>query len=1299
MIGGAVVGFFNPALGVALGASIGGAIGGLLDPPKGPNVIGPRLDDLSIQTSTYGAAIGRAYGTVSVVGNIFWLEGDQLKETTTTEEQGGKGGGGQQVTTYSYSATFAVGLLQVTDPTQTVALRRLWIGTDLVYDAGSDNLESIIASNSQTTGFTFYNGADDQLPNPRMQADKGAANVSAYPGLCYIVFEDLALEKYGNTLQLAQVEAELVVGSVVVDSDLIHTATEITFETGMGASLINPVFLPNGIVYSTIPYNSYTQRLLEWKRTTIVFGESQSTVDVASFSGINLTPYGWAPSPNWVNMNQCDSDIMAGVQLGTWGDAVRILWLYPSGDFLSSTTYTTAEFPSDSYIGAHEGNSTYFANPNTASKIRRAWVGIDDSLITTAANYRIISLGLSENFLFATNHTGAGTTVTVYRFNKSDLSLDATYSAACGDWKAHIHVVSDDHFYTFTNRHVFEWTGGVMVADLGGEWAPRDDYIFPFWFRVFNGSPQFGAYCRFDTDSYPYTFGISHALVDNASASLRDIVTAECGLAGIEPADLDLTDLTDSDVRGYRISNAGAIRAALEPLQAAFPFDVAQSGYSIRFVSRGGASVATIPEEDLGAAAPGDNAQVLLPVAREMDSQIARRVNVKYLDPDREYDLGEQFAERPGTASVGERTVELALVLTGTEAAQIADILLSKEWVERREFGPFFLPPTWRHLEPADVVAVEHRGQSYTLRLTRVEYLPDGRLQCQAKQTAAACYTSTATGEDPIFVGQSLVPLKGSTTGYLLDIPRIRAEQDVPGMSFALLGRASGWPGAALLRSDDSGNTWPVVGAMNNRARVFEAGAALSAHHGYSPDYSSALTVTPVTPDAELYSVTEEQFYSESNLAAYGADGRWEIVSFKTAVDNTGTFTLRDFLRGLYGSEWASGLHETGDLLIMLDTATVGFFGLPINALGSPRLYKAVTQGATIDSATSVTDTYDGNNIKPLSLVDLNGHRNPTTLDWAIKPTRRTRWPVELFSGQTVPLGESIESYSLDIYDSGYATLKRTLTSSNGEFAYTAAQQIADHGSEPSTLYVDVFQGSSVIGRGYPLRASIYRYLPLDPYSSFNVLLMRMDSSGFPDVMGNTITNNGSVSLVADTGAYGGQCASFLGSNWLRAPDNSSFTIAGDFIIEARIYLPSVSSGQCVCAHWKSGGATQCAFNFGVEAGGKLFFGYGIGGSNVQINGTSATVPTNQFVNIACWRNGTEVRFAVGTTVDSTVGTVSGALNNCPDGFSVGVSGGDSSPVYYFGNNAKIDQLRFTNGSCRGFSTTYTPPAGAYPDP
>ena len=87
---------------------------------------------MSVQTSTYGAVIPRVYGTITVSGNVIWLENNAIKETVTKKKSGGKGGGSKTTTrTYTYSATFAVGLCKG----PTVGVRRIWIGPELIYDA------------------------------------------------------------------------------------------------------------------------------------------------------------------------------------------------------------------------------------------------------------------------------------------------------------------------------------------------------------------------------------------------------------------------------------------------------------------------------------------------------------------------------------------------------------------------------------------------------------------------------------------------------------------------------------------------------------------------------------------------------------------------------------------------------------------------------------------------------------------------------------------------------------------------------------------------------------------------------------------------------------------------------------------------------------------------------------------------------------------------------------------------------------------------------------------------------------
>jgi len=57
-----------------------------------------------------------------------------------------------------------------------------------------------------------------------------------------------------------------------------------------------------------------------------------------------------------------------------------------------------------------------------------------------------------------------------------------------------------------------------------------------------------------------------------------------------------------------------------------------------------------------------------------------------------------------------------------------------------------------------------------------------------------------------------------------------------------------------------------------------------------------------------------------------------------------------------------------------------------------------------------------------------------------------------------------------------YTTLKRTFFSLTSETTpYTSAEQVADFGSNQSTLYVKVYQISATVGRGYPLTTSITR--------------------------------------------------------------------------------------------------------------------------------------------------------------------------------------------------------------------------------
>ena len=77
--------------GQALGGPVGGAIGALIGQSIDQQLLGgsrgPRLGDLSVQTSSYGTQVPRVYGTMRVAGSIVWAT-DLVEGSSTSGVKG-----------------------------------------------------------------------------------------------------------------------------------------------------------------------------------------------------------------------------------------------------------------------------------------------------------------------------------------------------------------------------------------------------------------------------------------------------------------------------------------------------------------------------------------------------------------------------------------------------------------------------------------------------------------------------------------------------------------------------------------------------------------------------------------------------------------------------------------------------------------------------------------------------------------------------------------------------------------------------------------------------------------------------------------------------------------------------------------------------------------------------------------------------------------------------------------------------------------------------------------------------------
>lgn len=193
------------AVGTAFGGPIGGAIGALIGQQADAAIFapkrrqGPRLGDLAVQTSSYGSAIPKLFGTMRVAGTVIWAT--DLRESKSSS---GGGKGAPKTTNYSYSASFAVAL----SGRPILSVRRIWADGKLLRGAGGD-------FKSQTK-YRLYLGSEEQPVDPLIASAEGIGQAPAFRGTAYALFEDFQLADYGNRIPSLTFEVVADLGEVAV---------------------------------------------------------------------------------------------------------------------------------------------------------------------------------------------------------------------------------------------------------------------------------------------------------------------------------------------------------------------------------------------------------------------------------------------------------------------------------------------------------------------------------------------------------------------------------------------------------------------------------------------------------------------------------------------------------------------------------------------------------------------------------------------------------------------------------------------------------------------------------------------------------------------------------------------------------------------------------------------------------------------------------------------------------------------------------------------------------------------------
>ncbi len=217
--GGLIGGPIGATIGRALGAIAGSVVDdALFGGEQQPEHIG---SDVRLQGSRHGAFISRVYGWNRVSGNIIWAT--EL-ERLTSRSIGAKGAQKSEEKE-QIVANFAVALCEG----EVAHLGRIWADGELLDTEGLN--------------IRFYSGSNNQPVDSFILAKQGAGKTPAYRGVCYLVFERLPLEQYGNRIPNISVEICKVAGDLeksIKAITIIPGATEFGYDPVARVRIVSP---------------------------------------------------------------------------------------------------------------------------------------------------------------------------------------------------------------------------------------------------------------------------------------------------------------------------------------------------------------------------------------------------------------------------------------------------------------------------------------------------------------------------------------------------------------------------------------------------------------------------------------------------------------------------------------------------------------------------------------------------------------------------------------------------------------------------------------------------------------------------------------------------------------------------------------------------------------------------------------------------------------------------------------------------------------------------------------------------
>jgi hypothetical protein len=986
VVGGVIGAYFGGQVGYAIGSAIGGAIGGYVDPTV---IKGPKLTDATQQTASDGIPIPWGHGTFPTAGNIIWRS-DLLERK---KEDDGKGTGIVNVT-YHYYRSYAIGIcsgVRQSDGTYLPIEGILQAKSNgkIVYDVSPGVSSEQQAQNTKFMRNTrFYLGSETQDPDSVIESHEGVGNAPAYPGMVYMVRENIELTESGGAIEQFEFVVSIC-GDTVLNPGTDPHLPFTWMVAGPSGSLISSDSASTFGDSITVPALADWNTVLTSGTRLLLMGDNSYYSDDY---GINWLPLSNLPgngtdefTPSIVtssgricvfNKDQnlfCYSTDRGDTWFTTDLGALNVLFIAGDDEAIIVANNTLNRLSTDggSSFGSDRSNNTSFGIEGTA-------LGYGDGMFVLGGGG-----AYPDKFGYTTDNGVSGTATSDWPGGLAAQCIQVLYSDGVGWFSAHkqnsdstggnilfstsgtdwVNVTTPSmHFGTTSSQYLAEKDGLVIAAagdDLANLVVAYRSSSTVFSEATLEGdavgastSTVSGVLRDINSNDFAReipdapgwyiedgeVIGPDTETLERCKPTLGEIVLDACLRSGLSADDVDVVQLTD-EVDGFKVATETTAEAIIGPLMQGFFFDVAEFDDKIRFIKRGGDVVADLTYDDL-CESDGD----VIEETELQEAELLQKVNVRTIDPAAGFTVTTQTAERRTSTVLakGEQTTEIPVVTDKDTQARMADKKLKVGWSETRRFKTN-LPYTLPQYTPTDVIGLtDNRGRRQRVRL--MEMAEDsGRIEIrEAMLDRQSSYTSNVEGvthDPPTDTAPGLV---GPTFGYAGNWPRLRSGDIGPGAYIAACGYLRGWGGCTVLLSVDGGTSYQEVAQFVEPSTMGTLSAACT---------SNSEPIRVFMNSGTLSSITDAQIALRQNAFAITTNGVSELGQFRDAViDSSEIYDLTNNVRGGLGTTAAP--HIEGNPFVM--AASAKLVPLDLSLAGQTLYFKFVSFGTSADDTEAI---------------------------------------------------------------------------------------------------------------------------------------------------------------------------------------------------------------------------------------------------------------------------------------------------------------------------------------------------------